>query len=62
MIEFLYKDRETELKELESAQADMELDEQIEQRIALVKATLSEKGAKSSESPSSRESVSPSQR
>jgi hypothetical protein len=46
IIEILYKGREAELKELEAAQAKMEAQNQIERRIALIKATLSEREPK----------------
>jgi hypothetical protein len=46
IIKILYKGREAEVKELEAAQATMEPKVQMEHRIALIKATLSEKTAK----------------
>ena len=46
IIEILYNGRETEFKELEAAQTTMKPEDQIERRIALIKATLSEKAAK----------------
>ena len=46
IVRILYKGREPELTELESAQAKMDLSQQIERRIALIKATLSEKETK----------------
>ena len=53
IIKMLYNDREAEVKNLEAAQEKMKPDEQIERRIAFIKATLSEKGAKAgpAESP-----------
>jgi hypothetical protein len=53
IIEILYKGRDAEIKELEAAQKTMKSGDQIERRIALIKATLLEKGAKAepSESP-----------
>jgi hypothetical protein len=62
IIRILYAGRDAELKELEAAQANMEPDKQIERRIALIKATLSEKEAKPSEMPSPLGSDSPTQR
>jgi hypothetical protein len=50
IIEILYKGREADLKELEATQAKMKSEDQIEHRIALIKATLSEKAAKSANS------------
>jgi hypothetical protein len=46
IIKILYKGREADLKVLEDAQSAMSLEDQIEHRIALIKATLSEKTAK----------------
>jgi hypothetical protein len=46
IIKILYKGREADLKELEAVQAKMKSEDQIERRIALIKATLSEKEAK----------------
>ena len=46
IIKILYNGREAEIKELEAAQATMNSEVQIEHRIALIKATLSEKTAK----------------
>jgi predicted nucleic acid-binding Zn-ribbon protein len=46
IIKILYNGREAELKELEEAQATMTPKDQMEHRIALIKATLSEKAAK----------------
>ena len=50
IIKILYKGREADLKELEATQAKMKSEDQIEHRIALIKATLSEKAAKSANS------------
>jgi hypothetical protein len=41
IIGILYKGRDAEVKQLEDAQAKMELQDQIESRIALIKSTLS---------------------
>jgi hypothetical protein len=46
IIKILYKGREAEIKELEAAQATINLENIIEHRIALIKATLLEKTAK----------------
>jgi hypothetical protein len=46
IIKVLYKGRDAELKELETAQAKMNLEDQIEHRIVLIKETLLQKEAK----------------
>jgi hypothetical protein len=46
IIKILYNGREAELKELEEAQATMTPKDQMERRIALIKATLLEQPAK----------------
>jgi len=50
IIEILYKGRDAEIKELEAAQETMKSRDQIERRIALIKATLLEKAGKSANS------------
>jgi hypothetical protein len=51
IINILYKGREAEIKELEAAQAKIEPKVQIERRIALIKATLSEKAQSAQPEP-----------
>ena len=46
IIRILYKGRDADLKNLEAAQAKMTSEAQIERRIALIKATLSQNAAK----------------
>ena len=46
IIKVLYKGRDAELKELETAQAKMSSEDQIEHRIVLIKETLLQKEAK----------------
>jgi hypothetical protein len=46
IIKILYKGRESDVKELEAAQETMKPVDQIEHRIALIKATLWEKEPK----------------
>ena len=46
IIKVLYKGRDAELKELETAQAKMNSEDQIEHRIVLIKETLLQKEAK----------------
>jgi hypothetical protein len=46
IIKILYKDRDVDVKALEEAQTTMSPEDQIERRIDLIKATLSEKTAK----------------
>ena len=49
IIKILYKGRDADLKELETSQARLTPQDQIERRIALIKATLSAKDANPSQ-------------